>query len=827
MINSPEEEEMIEQENAEEVVQAEDIAPQDLVVVSDQLPKEIPIIAIGERPLFPGINVPLFLKGDHYIKQFKELNQKGVKVAGVVMVKRDRTEEGKFPILYEVGTVVRLYKVVPVEENAIHVVVQGLQRFKKKKQVKSEGNYETWQVEYHADPGKKPKGELKAYALAVMSAARKLLKANPIIQEQLKILLSHLDIERPGLLFDIMASMLSVDAKKLQDLLETYKLNQRAEKLLVLMQEEIDLLELQANISKQIETKVNQQQKEFFLREQLKIIKKELGIEKDDKSMELEQLQERIEKLELSDEARHVVENEMRKLEALEPISPEYGITRNYLEILTDLPWGITTEDVLNIKQADKILNEDHYGLDEVKSRILEYISTIIKKGKLTGTNILLVGPPGVGKTSIGKSIAHALGREFYRFSVGGMNDEAEIKGHRKTYIGAMPGKLIEALRRTKTSNPVIMLDELDKVGASYKGDPASALLEVLDPEQNHSFLDHYLDVRFDLSKVLFIATANQLDTIPGPLLDRMEIIRLSGYITEEKVQIAKRYLVPKQREAHGLTSKEVIITEAALRQIVEGYAREAGVRNLENHIKKIMRQVTLKQAHGEEGNFSINLSNLEEFLGKPNFTTEELYNKNVPGVALGLAYTAMGGATLYIEAIAVPSKNGSIKYTGKLGDVMQESAAIAYSYVRSLLSGEQETAFFDENAVHIHVPAGATPKDGPSAGITIALALYSLATGRAVRGDLAMTGELTLTGKVLPIGGVREKTIAARRVKMNHIIFPKDNQKDFEELPDYIKEGIQPHFANYFADVLEIAYLPKKKKKKKAKKQLNGQTTS
>ncbi len=352
--------------------------------------------------------------------------------------------------------------------------------------------------------------------------------------------------------------MLSVDAKKLQDLLETYKLNQRAEKLLVLMQEEIDLLELQANISKQIETKVNQQQKEFFLREQLKIIKKELGIEKDDKSMELEQLQERIEKLELSDEARHVVENEMHKLEALEPISPEYGITRNYLEILTDLPWGITTEDVLNIKQADKILNEDHYGLDEVKSRILEYISTIIKKGKLTGTNILLVGPPGVGKTSIGKSIAHALGREFYRFSVGGMNDEAEIKGHRKTYIGAMPGKLIEALRRTKTSNPVIMLDELDKVGASYKGDPASALLEVLDPEQNHSFLDHYLDVRFDLSKVLFIATANQLDTIPGPLLDRMEIIRLSGYITEEKVQIAKRYLVPKQREAHGLTSSSI-----------------------------------------------------------------------------------------------------------------------------------------------------------------------------------------------------------------------------------------------------------------------------
>ncbi len=440
---------------------------------------------------------------------------------------------------------------------------------------------------------------------------------------------------------------------------------------------------------------------------------------------------------------------------------------------------------------------------------ILQLISTVIKKGSLTGNNILLVGPPGVGKTSVGKSIAAALGRKFYRFSVGGMRDEAEIKGHRRTYIGAMPGKLIESLRRTGASNPVIMIDELDKVGKSYQGDPASALLEVLDPEQNNSFLDHFLDVRFDLSNALFIATANQLDTIPGPLLDRMEIIRLPGYITEEKVEIAKKFLVPKQRKEHGLSAKEIKISEAALRQIIEGYAREAGVRNLENKIKKIMRQATLKQAENKQHYFKISLKNLEKFLGKPIFSEEELYKEDMPGVALGLAYTAMGGATLYIEASSVRSKNASLKITGQLGDVMKESADIAYSYIRALIDNddslsEEVKSFFDTHTVHLHVPAGATPKDGPSAGVTMALALYSLATGRPIRKDIGMTGELTLTGKVLPIGGVREKTIAARRVGVKELIFPQANKKDFDELPEYTTEGITPNYANYFVDILE-----------------------
>ena len=498
----------------------------------------------------------------------------------------------------------------------------------------------------------------------------------------------------------------------------------------------------------------------------------------------------------------------MNKLRTLENGSAEYQVSRTYLNWLTDLPWGIFSEDNFDLAKARKILDRDHYGLDDVKQRILEFIATIIKRGKVSGSIICLVGPPGVGKTSIGKSIADALGRKFYRFSVGGMRDEAEIKGHRRTYIGAMPGKLIQSLKRTEVANPVIMLDEIDKIGVSYQGDPAAALLEVLDPEQNSDFLDHYLDVRFDLSNILFVTTANQLDTIPRPLLDRMEIIKLSGYIMEEKVEIAKRYLVPKLREEHGLKPSELSVTDSALVSVVDGYAREAGVRSLENQLKKIMRKVTLMQAEKGSGKINISQKNLSEFLGQPIFTTEELYKKSISGVTLGLAWTAMGGATLYIEASGIKGKGGGFKQTGQLGSVMQESSEIAYSYIRSKLAGENpEANYFDDHFIHLHVPAGATPKDGPSAGITMALALYSLAKGKPIKKGLAMTGELTLTGKVLPIGGVREKTIAARRVKVFELIFPADNRKDFEELPDYLKAGITAHFVEYFDDVLKIAF--------------------
>ncbi len=490
------------------------------------------------------------------------------------------------------------------------------------------------------------------------------------------------------------------------------------------------------------------------------------------------------------------------------------------MSTILELPWGIFSEEQRDIQTARKILNDEHYGLEDVKNRILEFIATIIKKDRVAGSNILLVGPPGVGKTSIGKSIANALGRKFYRFSVGGMRDEAEIKGHRRTYIGAIPGKLIESLRRVEVANPVIMLDEIDKIGRNYQGDPASALLEVLDPEQNASFLDHYIDIRFDLSNVLFIATANQLDTIPIPLLDRMEIISLSGYILEEKKEIAKRYLIPTQLEKHGIKPQDVELTDEAISQIIDRYAREAGVRNLDNQIKKIMRKVNLKQIESKIKKIKITPKNLDEYLGKPIFTNEKLYNKGIPGVALGLAYTSMGGATLYIEATAIPNKSGSFQQTGQLGDVMRESSMIAYSFVRSLSKKEDSKKnFFEENSIHLHVPAGATPKDGPSAGITMALALYSLMMDKPVRNNIGMTGELTLTGKVLPIGGVREKTIGARRVGIHELIFPIDNKRDFEELPDYIKEGITVHYANYFQDVLNVVYNEEKKEKSEPKK--------
>jgi ATP-dependent Lon protease len=643
-----------------------------------------------------------------------------------------------------------------------------------------------------------------------MSSLKELLNLNPLLQEQLKMMMTQISYENPTLLVNLAASMLNSDPKKLQDLLSTVDIIKQCEKLLILLKEEIEVSHLQADIEKQIEEKVSKQQKEYFLREQLKVIKKELGLEKDDKSTEVEKIENRLNELQLSQEAAKVVDEELEKLKMLEPGSAEFNVTRTYLNVLTELPWGVFSEDRHDIKAVRSILNADHYGLEEVKNTILQFISTIIKRKSVGGAILCLVGPPGVGKTSVGKSIANSLNRKFYRFSLGGMRDEAEIKGHRRTYIGAMPGKILQSLKRTGTSNPVIMLDEIDKIGASYMGDPASALLEVLDPEQNKDFLDHYLDVRFDLSNILFITTANQLDTIPAPLLDRMEVIKLSGYILQEKVEIAKRYLIPRQLKEHGLLKKELKISDKALEQIADKYAREAGVRNMENQIKKIMRITTLKLAEGEIKSVSITNKNLTDFLGNPIYTTEKLYKKMTSGVALGLAWTAYGGATLYIEANAIKSKNSFFKQTGQLGKVMQESAEIAYSYVRSIMSSKK-SRFFDEHQIHLHVPAGATPKDGPSAGITMASALYSLATGNVIRKGIAMTGELTLTGKVLPIGGVKEKTIAARRVGISDLIFPQANENDYKDLPEYIKDGINVQFVDTLEDVFEILFPEKK----------------
>lgn len=778
-----------------------------IVLVSEIYPDSLAVLPIENRPVFPGLALPFSFGSPDMVEKVEHALEKDNGFIGVSLVRNPDKKDFSESNLYRTGTLLKIIKVLNKSEAGIQVFAQAVTRFHHVRSL-LKYNIPHWQVSYEYEERKPVSDELKAFTMAIINSVKELIQLNPIFQEQMRLAISQVGLEKPGLLMDLVASFLSADGEKLQELLETIDLYERSEKLLVLLKEEIEISKLQQDIQQQIEEKISQNQREFFLREQLKVIKQELGLEKDDKSTEIETIEKKLKELKLSDEAQKVVEEELNKLQTLEVGSAEFNVTRTYLNWITDLPWGKFSDDNHDLKKARKILDEQHYGLDDVKQRILEFISTVVKRGKVSGSIICLVGPPGVGKTSVGKSIADAMGRKFYRFSVGGMRDEAEIKGHRRTYIGAMPGKIIQSLKRTGVSNPVIMLDEIDKIGASYQGDPAAALLEVLDAEQNTDFLDHYLDVRFDLSNILFVTTANQLDTIPRPLLDRMEVIKLSGYILEEKVEIAKRYLIPKQRKEHGLKASEVNITDTAIKKIIDGYAREAGIRSLENHIKKIMRKATLLQAENGQEKVNVTLKNLAGFLGQPIFTTEELYKKSIPGVTLGLAWTAMGGATLYIEASAIKASNGGFRQTGQLGSVMQESSEIAYSFVRSLLSGDEKYKdFFNQHFIHLHVPAGATPKDGPSAGITMALALYSLATGKAVKKGLAMTGELTLTGKVLPIGGVREKTIAARRVKVFELIFPVENKKDFDELPDYLKEGINAHFVDYFDEVLQVAF--------------------
>ncbi len=778
-----------------------------LQVVENVLPQNLSILPLLQRPIFPGIALPLTFSGKEQVQAVKKAVEEEDGYIGLALALEYNEADYTESELCEVGTVFQILRIHTIGANLVQVLGRGVTRFRKRRVVLVKPGLR-WSVEYYNEPKEKPGPDLKAYMMAISSDMKELLRLNPLFQEQVNLVVAQLNYESPGLTMDVISNLLSSESEKLQELLETFGLYDRAKLLLRLIREDLEIARIQQRISQQIEDKVSQQQKEFFLREQLKAIKKELGMEKEEGESEIEKIEQELAGKELPEEARKVAEEEMDKLRSLNMQSPEFAVTRNYLETIAGLPWGAYSEDNSDIRKAREILDQDHYGLAEVKERILEFLSTVVRRGSIAGSIICLVGPPGVGKTSVGKSVAGALGREFFRFSVGGMHDEAEIKGHRRTYIGAMPGKIIQALKRLGASNPVIMLDEIDKIGTSFRGDPASALLEVLDPEQNHAFLDHYLDIPYDLSKVLFITTANQLDTIPQPLLDRMEVISLPGYILEEKVEIGKRYLIPKQLKEHGFEAGEISFSDDALRLIIDEYAREAGVRNLEKSIRKVIRKAALKLAEHEAVKLTVDREDIAGWLGKPVFNTERLYNQSVPGVALGLAYTSLGGTTLYIEASGILSKNPGFKHTGQLGDVMRESSEIAYSYVRSRISRmEPYQDFFDKNMVHLHVPAGATPKDGPSAGITMALALFSLATGKAVRNDIAMTGELTLTGKVLPIGGVKEKTIAARRVGIHTLILPEDNRKDFEELPDHIREGISVHYADYFDDVLEVAY--------------------
>ncbi|MBW1912589.1 MAG: endopeptidase La, partial [Deltaproteobacteria bacterium] len=585
------------------------------------------------------------------------------------------------------------------------------------------------------------------------------------------------------------------------------ELRPRMMTVLTLLKKERTVVDLQEEISKQIEEKVSSQQREFFLREQLKTIKKELGLEQDEKSSEVSKFEKRIKELELNEQARRQAEGELSKLSLLEVHSPEFGVSRNYLEWLTTLPWGRGTEDSLDINGARKVLDKSHAGLEDVKDRIIEFIAVGVLRKQITGSVLCFVGPPGVGKTSLGQAIAAGLGRRFYRFTLGGMRDEAEIKGHRRTYIGALPGKIIQAIKSVESHNPVLMLDEVDKVGSNFRGDPASALLEVLDPEQNSNFVDHYLDVPYDLSKIFFICTANVLDTIPPALLDRMEMIRLPGYIPEEKLQIGRRFLLPKQLEKAGLTSRDVKIGVPVIRRVISDYAREAGVRGLEKALGKILRKIATKVAGGEPGPFKISAEDITAYLGRPIFSDDLLLKTMVPGVTNGLAWTALGGSVLTVEAMKTGQEKAGMLQTGTLGDVMVESTKIAYSYIIGNLKRYAPESDFPTWTVHLHVPAGATPKDGPSAGITMATSLLSLAAGKAVRKRLAMTGELTLTGRVLPVGGIREKITSAKRLGIREVIIPKDNEADLDDVPAAVRKGLKFHTSEWFDDVVRIAF--------------------
>jgi ATP-dependent Lon protease len=786
---------------------------QKLVLARDVLPTQLPIIPITDRPLFPKMTVPMILDDEPLVKMMIEIAESESRFVGIVLqrpTEGDEPREGpvRTADIYETGVVAEVIRMAQFESQPeLHVMLTVLDRFHIEGFVQ-ETPHIIAKVHYMFESEMTDNQELKAYSVSVIKDIKALVKLNPLYKEELSIFMSHSNLQDPGRLADFAAALTTSSGKELQDILRTVRIRERLRKVLVLLKREIEISELQVKISQDIEHKMSTTQREFFLREQLKAIKKELGIEKGGKETEVERFEKRIETLTLPEDAKQCIEEELEKLKMIEPSSPEFNVTRSYLDWLTVLPWGIYSEDSYDITQAETILNEDHYGLEDVKERILEFLSVGILKGNVSGSIICFVGPPGVGKTSIGKSIARSIDRSFYRFSLGGMRDEAEIKGHRRTYIGAMPGKFIQAMKICKTANPVIMLDEIDKVGASYHGDPASALLEVLDPEQNCEFLDHYLDVRFDLSNVFFICTANQVDTIPRALLDRMEVIKLSGYILQEKLEIAKRYLIPKQLKNHGLKRSQVTITVRALREMIDGYAREPGVRGLENHIKKIMRKVSKRIVATEVKKVKVDVGDVIDFIGQRLFMDENYYTIPRPGVVMGLAWTSMGGDTLYIEAAKVRTGKSGFKQTGQLGDVMVESSEIAYTYLRAFLD-EDEAAhhLFETHSIHLHVPAGATPKDGPSAGITMAIALYSLVRNIPVKRHLAMTGELSLTGLVMPIGGLKEKAIAAKRAKVKHLVFPAENKKDFDELPDHIKKGLTPYFVHTFKEVVDICF--------------------
>jgi len=754
------------------------------------------------KPIFPGIFTQIMISSEDDVAAVEQAIESDSMV-GLVLLTEETEGKATPEDLYPVGTVAKIVKKINLPDGGVNIFISTLKRFRIKKTLRRDTPM-IMAVEYLDDQIDDSKeDEIQALTRSLISEMKQVSENNPLFSEEMR--LNMVNIDNPGKIADFITSILNIDRKAQQKILEELDVRKRMEEVLIHIKREQELLRLQKKIQGQINEKIEKSQREYFLREELKVIKQELGMPTDAKSSEYLRFKEAIEKLPLEGDVKEQVEQELEKFSLMETRSSEFQVTRNYLETIISLPWGEQKPVDVDLKKAERILNADHYGLEDVKERILEFMAVRKLKKDFKGSIICLVGPPGVGKTSVGKSIARALDKEFFRFSVGGMRDEAEIKGHRRTYVGAMPGKIIQGLKIVKSSSPVFMIDEIDKLGVSYQGDPASALLEVLDPEQNVAFRDHYLDLPFDISNILFITTANTLDTIPAPLRDRMEIIRLAGYIDEEKIAIARKYLIPRSLERAGLGKKDAKYNKKALTKIANGYAREAGMRNYEKALDRIHRKLARKVVT-EAGAppFEISEEELVELLGQPFFKDDSIKSVTSPGMALGLAWTPYGGDTLIIEAVSNPGKEG-FKLTGQMGEVMQESAGIAYTYVRHIAEKFNVTPdYFERRQIHLHIPAGATPKDGPSAGITMATSLLSLVTGRKIKDRLAMTGELSLAGAVLPIGGLKEKTIAARRNKVKDIIIPDENTKDLDEIPDHVKKGIRFHPVRTMDEVIE-----------------------
>lgn len=775
-----------------------------IIPIDKLLPPVLNIVPLAGRPIFPGIFTPMVITDTEDVEAVNAAYEENGFI-GFVLLKNE-TERPSVDDLHHVGTVAKIAKKINLPDGGVNIFVSTYKRFRIEKVLNNKNPIRLC-VEY-LDDKNSDAIEVKALLRSLIAEMQKISKDNPLFTDEMRFNLVNID--QAGKAADFITSILNIPKEEQQEVLETIDVRERMEKVFIHIQKEKEFLNIQRKIQEDLNNRIEKNQREYFLREELKSLKEELGLSSDPKNLDEQKFRKLIDECKFEGEVKEVVEEEFNKLQMLETGSPDYSVCRTYLDTILSLPWNDNTKEVYDIAQAEKVLNGDHYGLDDVKKRIIEYLAVRKLKQDNKGAIMLLVGPPGVGKTSVGMSIAKAMNKPFFRFSVGGMRDEAEIKGHRRTYIGAMPGKILQGLKITKSKSPVFMIDEIDKMNQSYNGDPASALLEVLDPEQNSTFRDHYLDLPFDLSNIVFILTANTLDSIPRPLLDRAEVIRLSGYIDAEKLEIAKKFLIPKSLQKHGLTKKSISYSTKDILFIANKYAREAGVRGLEKMLDKIHRKLATEIVKGErEATETLKLSEeiITKMLGKPLFPDETIVAK-VPGTAIGLAWTGLGGDTLLIESIINRGK-GALKLTGQMGDVMKESASLAWSWARRYVTEKRikPPSWFETHIVHLHIPEGATPKDGPSAGITMTVALISLLTDTPIRPKLAMTGELSLTGNVLPIGGLKEKTVAANRNGIKDIIIPKDNVRDLDEIPDKVKKGITFHPVSSMDEVLEIAF--------------------